>query len=139
MKALEHPGDPDVNRDLLHGAWAVLVETARARDTITYGELARRIMLPGDVRGMGPMLLHPLYVHFCAPNGFPDILSLVVRKDTGRPGIGFYGANAGVEDIALWRAELRETHDFDWPLDPPISDAALTAEVRSGGGGNHGR
>jgi hypothetical protein len=130
---------PHVNWDLLNRAWAVLVETARARSTITYGELARRIMLPGDVRGMGPMLLHPLYVHFCAPNAFPDILSLVVRKDTGRPGIGFYGANGGVEDVALWRAELRETHDFDWPLDPPDPDAARKAGSPSGVGGSHGR
>ena len=128
---------PPLDHDLLRRAWAVLVETARARGTITYGELARRILLPGDVRGMGPMLLHPLYVHLCAPNGFPDILSLVVRKDTGRPGVGFYGANGGVEDIALWEAELRETHDFDWPLDPPALDAAPKAAAPPGGG--HGR
>ena len=129
---------PRVDWDLLQCAWAVLVETARARSTITYGTLAHRIMLPGDVRGMGPLLLHPLYVHFCAPNGFPDILSLVVRKDTGRPGIGFYGSNGGVEDVALWRAALRETHDFDWPLDPPGANAARKAGACSTVGGGHG-
>ena len=51
--------------------------------------------------------------------GFPDILSLVVRKDTRRPGIGYYGAGGGVEDVARWRSELEETYAFQWPAEPP--------------------
>ena len=111
---------PVIDHDLLHRAWAVLVETAQARGTITYGELARRIMLPGDVRGMGPMLLHPLYVHFCDPNGFPDILSLVVRKDTGEPGDGWWGATGGHRVAQMWLDELALVHAFDWPASLPI-------------------
>ena len=95
VKTLDATEGPRTGWGLLFRAWAVLVESARARRTITYGELANRIMLPGDVRSIGPMVLHPVYVHFCAPNGFPDILSLVVRKDTGRPGIGYYSAGGG--------------------------------------------
>ena len=119
VKTLDTTEGPRTGWGLLFRAWAVLVESARARRTITYGELANRIMLPGDVRSIGPMVLHPVYVHFCAPNGFPDILSLVVRKDTGRPGIGYYSAGGGVEDVARWRSELEEAYAFQWPAEPP--------------------
>ena len=119
VKTLDATDGPRTRWGLLFRAWAVLVESARARRTITYGELANRIMLPGDVRSIGPMVLHPVYVHFCAPNGFPDILSLVVRKDTGRPGIGYYSGGGGTEDVARWRSELEETYAFQWPAEPP--------------------
>ncbi|MBI4311536.1 MAG: hypothetical protein HY681_07115, partial [Chloroflexi bacterium] len=67
---------------LLARAWAVLVDRAKAGGVITYAELALAVGLPGRQRAIHRIVLAPLCRHVCAPRSFPDIASLVVRKDT---------------------------------------------------------
>jgi len=74
--------DPDIEnlRQELH-------RTARARGTLTYGELMR---LLGISRG------HPLFEAISAVDrdeyrrGAPGFAAIIVRKDTGFPGGGFF-------------------------------------------------
>ena len=72
-------------RDLLERSWVVLVDTARAGKTISYGELALAVGLPHLQRSIHRSVVAPLCSRVCQPNGYPDIASLVVRKDSGRP------------------------------------------------------
>nr|WP_300337667.1 hypothetical protein [Actinomyces sp.] len=60
---------------------AALVEAARYREVMTYGELSRVIGSMVLPRHMGP-LLHMLG-HDCAERGEPDLAALVVSASTG--------------------------------------------------------
>lgn len=97
---------------------AILIGLARARQTIAYSDLAG--------------LLTSAYVHHRAPDfhrlitdmsqdderaGRASLAALVVRKDSGVPGAGFFahtpvdGATMA-EMEAYWRAEFERTCDF---------------------------
>ena len=109
-----------VDRDLLERGWAALVDTARSGNTICYGELARAVGLPGKQRMIHRIVVSPLCSLVCHPNGYPDIASLVVRKDTGEPGDGWWGATGGHRVAQMWLDELALVHAFDWPASLPI-------------------
>ena len=108
------------DRELLKRAWAVLVDTARAQKTITYSDLAMAVGLPRMQRSIHTIVLAPICSWFCRPNNFPDIASLVVRKDTGEPGDGWWPSMGDHRDTRIWRDELESAHAFDWPEAPPF-------------------
>jgi hypothetical protein len=70
--------------DRAHQALPYLVQCAEHRETITYGELARRIGLPHH----RPINLPLYYIRdeICIPRELPLLTAIVVRKDTGLPG-----------------------------------------------------
>ena len=109
-----------VNRELLERAWEVLVDTARTKKTITYSELARAMGMPWRQRTIHRIVLSPICSSVCRPNEFPDMASLVVRKDTGEPGNGWWETTGGHKVAQIWRDELALTHAFDWPDSLPI-------------------
>jgi hypothetical protein len=97
---------------------AILIGQARARQTITYGELARRLT---------SVTLHPhsfvftrLLQTVCAEEeraGHGQLCALVVSKATGKPSGGYFGmaAKSGllVDDLdARWQADLQAVFDY---------------------------
>ena len=108
------------NRDLLERAWVVLMETARARETISYSELALSVGLPGRHRTIHRIVVTPICALVCHRNGYPDLASLVVRKDTGVPGEGWWTSTGGNLILDLWRDELNAVFEFDWPDELPL-------------------
>ena len=66
--------------------WPIFVDKASRRETITYGELAESIGIPGAAHGMGEYL-NPI-MWYCANQGLPPLTAVVVNQDTGRPGAG---------------------------------------------------
>lgn len=95
-------------RDAIH---AELIELARARRIITYGELA--LLLPVYVHP-GSFAFTRLLTEVCAAAaeaGEGGLCALVVSKSTGVPGAGFFRSAAeqgiDVSDFeAYWRDEL---------------------------------
>ena len=68
-----------------------LVDEARARATVTYGELVDTLRLPAPPKGLGRLLV--LLSEDCARRGEPTLAAIVVRQSTGEVGDG-YGAGA---------------------------------------------
>ncbi len=69
--------------------WAVLAWAAKNRQTLTYSHLSKLIGVP--TAGLG-QLLEPIQ-SYCIEKRIPPLTILVVQQDSGRPGIGFTGAN----------------------------------------------
>lgn len=91
---------------------SILIGMARLCATITYSELASLI-------GMAPMhhrapLFHQLIRDMDADEaaaGRPSLAALVVRKDSGIPGAGFYADAPVIEGeifdpVAYWQSEF---------------------------------
>src|SRR5512141_2862155 len=69
-----------------------LIETAKARDTVTYGEVAPLAGLDlsrPDDRELVAGLLREICLHE-HQQGRPLLAAIVVHKDDGNPGRGFY-------------------------------------------------
>jgi hypothetical protein len=96
----------------------MLAEAARARDTVTYGEVARRA-LGGRVSARSAAVMDLLGEVDSRADGRLGcmVASLVVRADTGMPGDGYYhfaAAELGraIDDReAFWRAEVQRVWD----------------------------
>ena len=97
---------------------AILIVQARARQTITYGELARRLTR---------VTLHPhsfiftrLLQEVCGEEeraGHGQLCALVVSKATGKPSGGYFGMAAkrglSVDDLdARWQEDLQAVFDY---------------------------
>lgn len=94
-----------------------LVEAARDRRMLHYQELA-------DLVGTNRVYLYQLLdalVRQEHERGRPIISAIVVRRDRGVPGPGFYRIMAelhhtsGEKDLASWRIERERVWAFDWP------------------------
>lgn len=106
-----------MGRDDLYRA---LIEVARQRDTITYGEIAPLVGLtmvrPPDRGALGALLDEVDRAELAA--GRPLLCAIVVRRDRGLPGRGFFrnarllGFDPESADAAFWRAELERVHDW---------------------------
>lgn len=107
-------------RALLERAWAVLVDTARERRTISYSELALAVGMPHRQRSIHRIVVGPLCRLVCRPRGYPDIASLVVRKDTGEPGDGWWDFAGGAHVRQVWLEEVRAAQNFPWPEQLPL-------------------
>lgn len=71
-----------------HQIWPVLAWAARNRQVITYSILGKLIGVPPV--GLG-QLLEPIQ-SYCIMKGLPPLTIIVVREDTGMPGLGFIAA-----------------------------------------------
>ena len=87
--------------------WPILVDKASRRETITYGELAEWIRMPGRARSMR-VYLNPIMC-YCVNRGLPALTAVVVNQDTGRPGEGLITVNQENID-AEWESVFR----YDW-------------------------
>lgn len=98
----------------------ILIECARQRRTITYGELAEQITLihiPPNSYAMAGMLREISQEDQEAERGY--LATLVVRKSDGRPGPGYFkGVEGNREDLeAFWQAQFVRVCD-DWATPP---------------------
>jgi hypothetical protein len=103
--------------ELIRRAWPVFREAVRMGRTITYTELAGRVGPPLNRRMVHRQLLIPLSVR-CRRAGLPDLAALVVRKDTGKPGIGWHGDSPSVDPDRAWAEALAECLAYPWPTRP---------------------
>lgn len=97
----------------------LLAEVASARSTVTYGEVARRVF-DGRVSARSGALMALLGEVDTATEAERGIMiaSLVVRKDTGMPGDGYFafaaeqfGHPALDDPAAFWEGEVNRVWD----------------------------
>jgi len=97
----------------------LLAETAAARSTVTYGEVARRA-LDGRVSARSSALMDLLGEVDARTEAERGVMiaSLVVRADTGMPGEGYFhfaaeelGRQARENPEAFWRREVERVWD----------------------------
>jgi hypothetical protein len=86
-----------------HQIWPVLAWAARNRQVITYAILGKLIGVPQYALGQ---LLEPIQ-SYCLLNELPPLTILVVKHQTGMPGVGFIAA----QDIPK---TLVKVFDHDW-------------------------
>jgi hypothetical protein len=103
--------------ELIRRAWPIFLEAVRMGRTITYTELAGRVGPPLNRRMVHRQLLVPLSVR-CRRAGLPDLAALVVRKDTGMPGIGWHGPTPAADPDRAWADALGECLAYPWPARP---------------------
>lgn len=85
--------------------WAPLTEAARTKQVTYYEKLAPYMETNSRNVGWG---LDPI-TRFCIDMNLPHLTSIVVNKNTGKPGKGFYGCNPD----SISEAQ-KEVFDFDW-------------------------
>lgn len=98
-----------------------LVRAARARRTVTYGEVARQFGFPWS-QGTQSALVATL-MRIGEENrrrGEPQLMALVVNKAHGRPGQGYFqavglGASPQSEQRSQHAREVEEVWVFEWP------------------------
>jgi hypothetical protein len=96
----------------------LLIEHARARQTVTYSALARMIE-SAHIHHRSPLFVQ-LLSEVCAEEerwGHGVLCALVVSKTTGIPGGGYFSGMAELgrdvsELVASWRAELERVFDY---------------------------
>lgn len=114
--------------ELVRRAWPVLMEAIRMRRTVSYSELAGRAGPPLHQRHLHRQLLRPLSAR-CRHLGLPDLAALVVRKDSGLPGGGWFTGEghpgpkpgqraASGENYADWAEALAACYAHRWPAQP---------------------
>ena len=103
---------------LIRLAWPILFEAARQGRTISYAELAGRIGPPAHHRHIHRQLLNDLSAG-CRRAGVPDLAALVVRKDTGRPGLGWYAGEVTDDPVGAWADAVASCIRHPWPARPP--------------------
>jgi hypothetical protein len=98
--------------------WPLFLEAIRSGRTITYGELAGRAGPPFTRRQIHRQLLTPLSAR-CRRAGLPDLAALVVRKDSGMPGAGWFVPDGTLADPrSRWAEALAECLAHRWPRKP---------------------
>ncbi len=107
--------------EAIQRAWPVLWEAIRMGRTVTYTELAGRAGPPLHRRHLHRQLLIPLSER-CRHAGLPDLAALVVRKDTGMPGIGWHGPYSSADPQGAWANALEECLAYPWTrsVDPAL-------------------
>lgn len=107
--------------ELIRRAWPVFREAIQSGRTLTYTELAGRVGPPLNRRMVHRQLLVPLSLR-CRRIGLPDLSSLVVRKDTGTPGIGWHGPSPSADPARAWAEALSHCLTHPWPsrVDPRL-------------------
>jgi hypothetical protein len=108
---------------LLH-SWAILATVARSQTTITYSKLVDLLDWPCVPVAVGRHILEPLYRKYISGTTRPDLLAIVVRADTGRPGWGWWSSlERGnllnqEERTSIWSQELEAVWSYPWPDHP---------------------
>jgi len=118
--------------DAIRRAWPVLHEAIRMRRTVSYSELAGRAGPPLNKRSLHRQLLRPLSER-CRSSGLPDLAALVVRKDTGIPGGGWFEPGQSLDPLGRWAEALAECFAYPWPvrLDPRLLQPLETTTRRT--------
>lgn len=103
---------------LMMQAWPVLWEAIRQGRTVSYTELAGRAGRPLHHRQIHRQILVEMSVR-CRKQGLPDLAALVVRKDTGKPGSGWYDLNPDGKRLATdpeesWVDALTDCLSYKW-------------------------
>lgn len=110
--------DPAEWREAEERLLALLVDAARSRTTVTYGQAARTAFGGRFSARSGALmdLLGDVDTRLDAERGV-TIASLVVRQDTGMPGDGYFSflsrlrPDVGTDREAAWRAEAQAVWD----------------------------
>jgi hypothetical protein len=105
--------------EAIRRAWPILMETVRMRRTISYSELATRAGSPFRARSIHRQLLNGLSAR-CLLAGLPNLAALVVRKDTGQPGIGWHDPSGldGRDPETRWAEAVLACYEHKWPRSP---------------------
>jgi len=103
--------------DCLRRAWPAFLEAIQMGRTLTYTELAGRAGPPLNRRQVHRQLLSPLSAR-CRAAGLPDLSALVVRKDSGRPGGGWFAGRPTPDAEAVWADALAACYRHRWPPGP---------------------
>lgn len=103
---------------LLLRAWPVFLEVIQMGRTISYSELAGRVGPPLHHRHIHRQLLAQL-CEGCRFAGLPDLAALVVRKDSGLPGAGWFATYHDQDAEHHWANIVQQCYAFPWPTDPP--------------------
>jgi hypothetical protein len=103
--------------ELIQRAWPIFREAIRMCRTLSYSELAGRVGPPVTCRQVHRQLLIPLAAR-CHRAGLPNLAALVVRKDTGLPGAGWFEPRAAASPEAAWADALAECFAYAWPPQP---------------------
>ncbi len=103
--------------DLLERAWPIFLEAARMRRTLTYSELASRVGPPLTARAVHRQLLNPLSSR-CKRWGLPDLPALVVRKESGIPGSGWFDPRQNGDPLDNWSEAVARCYRHPWPKTP---------------------
>ncbi|MEO6810294.1 MAG: hypothetical protein ABI353_14355 [Isosphaeraceae bacterium] len=103
--------------DVLRRAWPVFLEAVRMGRTISYSELAGRTGPPCTCRQVHRQLLIPLSER-CQKAGLPNLAALVVRKDSGMPGAGWYGTCHSDDPGRDWANAVDQCLNHRWPSRP---------------------
>lgn len=91
-------------------AFQELKKVANNEETITYGELGKKIYAHHFTEL--PTALGLIW-DWCDKNGYPHINALVVSKQTDFPGQGYQPKNRP-SSMEEWRKLWREIYQFDW-------------------------
>lgn|ERR1043166_3076449 len=115
----EDPSHPSRARQI----YLILIGCAHRRETTTYSALAHLIGYGDAQHVMGDRLAPIMY--WCQQNDLPPLTNIVVREDTGLPGLGLAGPDA------LPAAQQR-VFRFDWYGVVPPTVEELREALRTG-------
>lgn len=97
---------------------AILIGYAKRRQTITYSELAPMIS-SASLHHRAPIFHKMLDIMSTedAEQGMPSLASLVVRKDSGIPGMGYFAISSREDGViedheTYWRRRFEELCDY---------------------------
>jgi hypothetical protein len=103
--------------ELLERAWPIFLEAVRMRRTLSYSELAGRVGPPLTARAVHRQLLNPLSSR-CRLWDLPDLPALVVRKESGIPGSGWFDPALPGDPLDRWREAVARCYQHRWPASP---------------------
>ncbi|MBN2464661.1 hypothetical protein JXD38_03425 [candidate division WOR-3 bacterium] len=106
--------------------WSVLIWAASNRQLLTYKTLGKLVGVPAH--GLAHILDHVAL--YCRHKDFPSLTAIVIRKDAGKPGSGFWAAKPG--QIAK---AIVEVHEYDWIGRAKAPTPELLERLRSEAGG----
>lgn len=110
-------------QDVARMAWPILVDMAKGEKITTYGELAEKL------GGLNPYTQVPkvldIIQRWCLSQKHPDLTSVVVSKEMGIPGSGYWKAHKGEslsvpEQMKLWEGDRKQSASFNWPTGAPF-------------------
>ena len=97
------------SEEIAVSAFQTLAEVAVNQETITYGELGKRV----GVHHRATFLPLGYLWGWCQDRGYPHLNALVVNKSTGVPGHA-YAPDGTPLKRKQWRRIVCGVHRFDW-------------------------
>jgi 5-methylcytosine-specific restriction protein A len=100
----------DENTKFLGKAWDALIEAVEQKKCLTYSELVKKIDYQQGFSGnisIGKKVLGPIQ-EFCKKKSLPPLTVVIVRKDSGNPGIGFDSKTGKIDN------DKKSVEEFNW-------------------------